>query len=367
MKIWDYIKSKLLNKKKALPEPKNEIDENNQSILTSTSGKKSFDERIKVDIDIKPNTIESAIDKYILAIMKADIPFNELSTYNVLIRIGALPNIDDGNSFYNQKKFIEDVNKDLYGYRLDVKSDMEMNENATKNDFYHATNDWNKSAEDIKYRIYLNCEKTNVVELASRFAKELENQDFYFKFGAAENESERSEKFVFYLEDEEDLEQKIAVINKVNREKPELFKNAHSVNPFLKNRNGYIAYAPEIHKGIYNNLIGETKVIDKSYNTLLSEALQDSLLEATKEIAMEDFDMAIESGVYNFTNIRQLYQSKLLDCIYYDQSLKSKAIDLIKKKLEIISEKNPELDIKGINTKSKNLGKNIADYTQESY
>ena len=362
MKIWDYIKEKLFNKKKTLPEPKeNAINKNEIS-----SRKQAFNEILKVDMDIKPNTIESAIDKYILAIMRTDIPFNELSTYNVLIRIGALPNIDDGNCFNNQKKFIEDVNKDLYGYRLDVKSDMEMNENATKNDFYHAINEW-KSAEDIKYRIYLNCEKTNVVELASRFAKELEEQDFYFKFGAAENESERSEKFVFYLENEEDLEQKIAVINKVNREKPELFKNAHSVNPFLQTRNGYIAYAPEIHVGIYNDLRGEMKTIDKSYNTLLSEALQDSLLEATKEIAMEDLDLPIESGVYNFTNIRQLHQSKLLDCIYYNQSLKIKAIDLIKKKLEIISEKNPELDIKGINTKAKNLGKNITDYTPESY
>ena len=362
MKIWDYIKDKLFNKKKSLPEPK----ENNANVTGIKTKKQAFDELVKADVDIKPNTIEFAIDKYMSAILEENISLDKLSTYNVLIRIGALPNVNDGNNLNNQKKFIEDVNKDLYGYRLDVKSDMEIDENATKNDFYHAINVW-KSAEDIKYRIYLNCEKTNVVELASRFAKELENQDFYFKFGAAENESERSEKFVFYLGDEEDLEQKISVINKINRENPELFKNAHSVNPFLKTRNGYIAYAPEIHEGIYNNLSGERKVIDKSYNTLLSEALQDSLLKAVKEIAMEDFELPIESGVYNFTDIRQLHQSKLLDCIYYNQNLKMKAIELIKKKLEIISERNPELDIKGIDTKSKKSGKNFTDYTPENY
>lgn len=356
MKIWDYIKDKLFNRKKALPEPISKIEENNQSIPTTSSGKKAFDERVKVDIDIKPNTLDWAIDQYMAALIVQDNFEQRFNPYNALIKLGALKTLTSGNNSENEKQFLENIKEGNYGNNIELRE-----QGSPKTEFYHICND-DKWAIGKNYRIYLNCKKENVAMIASRLVEELKDQKFYFKFNSNESNGERSEQFVFYTENLQDLCNKASIIDKVKNENPKLFEGANSLNPFLKVVDGYIGYAPETPEGEYINLRGETQYIDESYNSLLSATLEDSFTSSMKALAQNDLNMDITGY-----NLKQIINSKFLETIYQDDNLKRKFIESVKQNLKLASEKNLKLDIKGIENKTRLQQRTSEDYIPENY
>lgn len=365
MKIWDYIKDKLFNKKKALPEPIDKTQKNNNGMNATnlTSKKQVFDETLKVDIDIKPNTLEFAIEQYMASLISQERAGKGISPYKALIQLGAIRNLNSGNNRNNENKFLEDIDKDLYGQNAEV-FDVQKNLVTGEPAFYHVSNCGGFNPELIKYRIYLNCKKENVALLASEFAKELEDKEYYFKFNADQVKYERSEQFVFYMRDEEELNTNMMAIERVKQKNPKLFEGANCVNPFMKTVDGYLAYAPDLKNNEYVDLNGNTHLNSVvSYNDLISNALKDSFVHSAKEIAIRELN--VDLSQYN--DIYQILGSKFLETIYQDDNLKMKFIESVKQNLKIASEKNPTLDIKGLDSNSKNSQKNFGDYTPESY
>ena len=107
----------------------------------------------------------------------------------------------------------------------------------------------------------------------------------FFLFNTNSAKTARAEQFVFYCKEEKDLIEKIKTIEQTKAKYPELFKGSENTNPFLKNIDGYIAYAPEPQKGKYTPIFGnEEKEVAKSYNALLSEGLKDALFHSLKDI-----------------------------------------------------------------------------------
>lgn len=361
MKIWDYIKDKLFNRKKALPEPKDEKRNNNQGMSSAINSKKeAFDASLKVDIDIKPNTLDWAIEQYMSSLILQQNLYNKVYPYSALIQLGGMKNLTTGNNEQNQKELLDNIKKGKYGNDVQIKEQRDKNDKNVE--FYHICNNgmWSEGKD---YRIYLNCKKENVAMLASKLAEELKNQDYYFKFNSNEVNSERSEQFVFYIDDDDDLNNKMMAINKIKQENPKLFEGSNNLNPFLKTVDGYIGYAPEIHKGEYNALDGSSKKVAKSYNSLLSEALEDSFVSSMKSLAKKELNIDISE----YIDLNQIASSKLLDTIYDDNNLKAKFIESVKQNLKLASERNPELDIKGIENKTRLQQRTSEDYIPENY
>lgn len=357
MKFWDYIKDKLFNKKKYLPEPK----DNTVNITGINSKKQAFDEFLNVDIDIRPNTLDWAIDQYMLSLIAQENSGKGINPYNALIQLGAIRNYTTGYNQENQKIFLRNLNNGFYGNNTKI-IDEQKDENGNEV-FYHISNIPINEIE-INYRMYLNCKKENVAILADRFAEELKEQDYYFKFTGNSYEFERSEQFVFYAKDEKDLQEKMMVIDKIKQENPKLFEGANCVNPFMKTVDGYLAYAPNLKNNEYVDLDGNTHFNSvASYNDLLSNALKDSFVHSAKEIALKGLNIDLSQC----RDIYQILGSKSLEKIYQDNNLKMKFIESVKQKLKIASERNPELDIKGIEAKSKNPEKSILDNIPENY
>lgn len=158
-----------------------------------------------------------------------------------------------------------------------------------------------------------------------------------------------------------DLIEKIKTIEQTKAKYPELFKGSENTNPFLKNIDGYIAYAPEPQKGKYTPIFGnEEKEVAKSYNALLSEGLKDALFHSLKDIKSFMPELAPkmkEKNCLDYNSVEQ-YIDKLLEKVYTNEERKEILINLMKTYLTTVQQKNPELDIIGIdkqpiNTQSK--------------
>lgn len=359
MKIWDYIKEKLFNKKQALPEPK----ENMINKAASNSRKQAFDEVLKVDVDIKPNTLEFAIDQYMAALIVQDNFEQRFSPYDALIKLGALKTLTSGNNRNNQNEFLERLDEGMYGKNAKA-FHIQKNEDTDEPEFYHISNCGGFDLKSIYYRVYLNCKKENVALLASEFAKELEENEYYFKFNADQVKNERAEQFVFYIRNEKELNINMSAIDNVRQRNPKLFEHSNCLNPFMKTVDGFMGYAQEPRSGKYvdlNGIVHDKCVV--SYNDLLSKVLTDSFVNSAHKVATNELNIDLSQ----YSNIEQIVSSKFLETIYQDDNLKMKFIESVKQNLKLASERNPELDIKGIDTKTKNQEKNITDYTPKNY
>ena len=348
MNIIEYIKQKLgIGKKRKLL-----MEQNPQTIeerITVNNNKKTMLDKYKVEKTpkiYKKGTIEYAIEQYITNVLYSYEKNGYYNSYNSLIRLSGMSQQEEGNNAENEEKFLEEVKNKKYNKTLEIAV---QKNNKTQNPvFYHIRT---SNSYTGKYRIYLNCKKKNTAELASKLAEQLRNQEYYFKFNANSAKIERSEQFVFYCNEEKDLIEKIQTIEQTRAKYPELFKSAENINPFLKNVDGYIAYAPEPTSGKYTPIFGTQKVeIAKSYNSLLSEGLKDALFHSLKDMKSFMPELAPnmqEKNCLDYNSVG-IYIKELLKKVYTNEERKEVLIKLMKTNLAIAQQKNPELDIQGI-------------------
>lgn len=347
MGFWDLIKSKLLGKKvQSLPEGKTEI---NFGKLNDMRNK--FNETINLgytpeppkNIVYKPGTIEFAIQQYMYGVLmqnKAGKPFN---SYTALTGICGIDTINPGNNPQNEVNFINKVKNEGKVALIDQYN------SAGKVAFRHVLN--GRSSTNTDTRLYINCKRENVAALAEKFYEELGNDPYYFKFNADEQAdgTRRSEQFVFYVNSEpHELNRIIQAIDKTRQKNPQLFEGSQYMNPFMRDLKGYIAYAPDVKKPVYNNLDGNRITLDaNSYNTLLGEALSDSLFHGIKDIV--DYDDKLSRLMVNeYHDKTQPYINKVFEQILDNPEQQKQLIEKMKKNLIRCSQKNELLSIKGI-------------------
>ena len=96
---------------------------------------------------------------------------------------------------------------------------------------------------DIECRLYLNVEAKNITSVASQLFKSCVEQDvaLYMKFTSYDLRSDTLLIYSTYA----DAPKYVDIINNMRKESPELFKNAHKLNPFLGKIDGYIGFGEE--------------------------------------------------------------------------------------------------------------------------
>lgn len=346
---WD----KLFNKSKALPKGDNIVIENinTDSIPNNLQKKDTNDVFPKVNIESYPKigTLDFAIEQYIAGLVYQQKNGELMNSYRVLTQLSSVDNTNSGNNYNNQKLFLDNVSNKRYNRNMEI---YEQKKNDGVPSFYHVST---KGFVDNHIdRVYLNCKSENVASLADKFAKEFGNTEYYFKFNADEAKARRSEQFVFYIDDNVELNRVLQTIERTSQKYPKLFEGSKNINPFMKNVGGFIAYAPEVRTGKYNTLNGKSKDIDCSYNSLLSEALQDSLLHSVRPIVAKDLNLTQKLQGEYFEDLSPYVITGTLNEIYLEGGERKKElIDNMKKYLTISQQKNSELDIKGIDVKER--------------
>lgn len=207
-----------------------------------------------------------------------------LSSYSAITKLGCHSNKESGENSKKETQFL-DIIRRLNKYQIQP----QMN---AKGDpvFYHVYPKDNKF--DYDKRLYLNIKRKHVADFCTCLFLEKEKNeiesDFYFKFGSDKSMSEqdRSESIVMYLNDD-NLTPTINILEAIKEDYPYVLEGAENTNPFLNKIDNFIAYAPEPSQNYFVNKNNEKIPIQKSYNNLLSYALDESLIDATKEYLNE--------------------------------------------------------------------------------
>ena len=340
------MKKILKNKTKLLTETGNtKIDKKNNEISNKKIRQNNFLKEIEAKEieDYTPqNMVETAIEQYLFSLQKNKN--NNITSYGVLTDLGAFEDTKEpGRNPENEKSLIQYI-------RGDKEITLQEQKNNGQTAFFHILK--GKPQESTR-RIYLNCERKDVAYIAKELIKELQGtSSYYFKFNADESmkQKRRTEKFVFYIsDDEKELNNICNAIESIKKKNPTLFKNTNSVNPFLNVLDNYIMYANDAPSGKYITLSGKEKEIARSYNTLLAEALDDAYLNAIRTITAKNEKLSIKTKGEYYKNSRA-YTQLVLEDILENPQLKRLLILGIRDKLKICMKQNPTLQIKGLET-----------------
>lgn len=332
------LKNKLFgNKIKALPPAKD-----NKINIPDTL------EQYKVPYNVAPGSIEYAIDQYLSALLYNRQHNEAINSYGALTSLGGLQDIKrPGNNFANESKVLNKIHNSPELY---------MQTQRSKNGdpcFYHISKG---NYGEIKNRLYLNCRRENVASIANELLTELKDtKSFYFKFDAdaqMQNHN-RPEKFVFYLSDDpNEVNNVVQAIENIKQRKPVLFQNSNEVMPFMKTFNGNIMYAKEPKTNVYIGLDGKPRNVAKSYNSFLAEALNDSYLNTIQDIVAKDYNLSQKVSGKIFDD-SMTYTFLALEDIMNDPNKEKSLVEGMRDKLKICMQKNPVLDIKGIDQNDK--------------
>lgn len=361
MSFWDFIKSKLFGKKEALPEAQIEPKATtpyatNQGIAGNglDSIKVNYTPQPqKTNYMPEPNTIESALQQYLYAMMKQYNDGRTFDSYSILTSLCGMDTSNQGNNLQNEANFINRVMRDK---RVNVRNQPQGKEYIN---FRHIQNQRDGSNTDR--RLYINCKRENIAELAGKFYEEFGDDPYYFKFCTDEQASSkrRSEQFVFYVSSEpKEMNRVIQTIQRTRQKYPQLFEGSKNMNPFMRNVDGYIGYAPDVkavpnppegikNKACYEKMNGEKEWIDPSYNTLLSNALTDSFTYAMRDVVAQDYDLTSKTGGQVYERAYPYVRDTLED-VLKNPEYQRKLIEKMKANLEKCTQKNPLLSIKGL-------------------
>lgn len=283
------------------------------------------------------NTVEGAIQQYISSyIQGAKKGFiDSRPHYQALIEIAGEQQKGQSN-IKQQEAMINQLTKKKYIIQE------QKNGNGETTFFHIRNNEYlkNKMTEDI--RLYLNPKRANAVLLANEIIKKMGNNPIYLKLQADQQMDiiGRSEKIVIFTNKQlgkngvTNVNQVISAINQIKKEKPNLFKGCENVNPFLKKIEGVAAIAQHPKNSVYIKSDGKTLQIPPSYNSLLAEALNESVEMATNELT---------NGVESYQNIT--LDKKLESLLQADPA---KLATTVKKYLQQCQNRNSDLDIKGL-------------------
>lgn len=230
--------------------------------------------------------LDYAIEQYIYSLVYQQENYGYINSYSALISLSSIDNNYKGINEQNERIFLQNIKNHVYGQKANIRY-IQKNTNGVPV-FYHISTNANK---EIDYRLYINCMPYNVAALAAAFATELGDDNYYFKFNSNQSNSRRSEQFVFYV-NVDDLNNVCQKIEQTHSKYPKLFEGAEHVNPFLDVIDGFIASAPEVKSGEYISLNNKRKQIACSYNTLLSNALEDTALYAVRAVSSTDYNLS---------------------------------------------------------------------------
>ncbi len=347
MGFFDFILSKIKPQKK-LPEGK---------FLSSNQDKRggrNFNDEIKLGISPKIKTLDFAIEQYVAGLLYQYQKGDYYSSYKVLTNLCSMDSSKAGKNKKNEEQLLRRIGTDEKCVYLNQPS-------ASGGICYRHVIHGEPGKND--YRLYLSCKRENIACLANALMDELGDTNYYFKFCSDEHAAtiSRSEQFVFFVDGEPDsLNKLLRGIDNTKRMHPELFKGSENMNPFMKDFLGYIGYAPEV-EGKFTNLRGESIPISQSYNSLLSQALEDSFLHSVREVVSRDEDLSIKVKGEKLPTAKS-YVTTVLGDIFNRPDMLEKLVKSMKQDLRTLSVLNPELQINGIEldkAKKKNKDKQI--------
>lgn len=350
MSFWDFIKNKLFGKKEALPEA--QIEQKATTPYATNQGIASNGlDSIKVNYTPQPqktnympgpNTIESALQQYLYGMMKQYNDGRTFNSYSVLTSLCGMDTSNPGENSKNEMDFINKLQKDGKAIMINQPSG---NGGVCFRHIQHG-----RDAGNTDRRLYINCKRENIAELAGKFYEEFGDEPYYFKFCTDEQAASkrRSEQFVFYVSSEPtEMNRVIQTIQRTKQKYPQLFKGSKNMNSFMRNVDDYIGYAPDVKDGIYYSMDGTARPIARSYNSLLSEALTDSFTYAMRDVVALDYDLTSKTGGQIYERAYPYVRDTLED-VLKNPEYQRKLIEKMKANLEKCTQKNPVLSIKGL-------------------
>lgn len=344
MNIIEKVKSIFRRSKiKALPEPKvNYTNDEREEFLEEMYYKPD-------PIKYKNAYLENSLEQYftccneILDEEKGYI--SQKVPYRALIRINSL----GGDMKVNKHK-----EQELYNYLVST-NNYTFQPQMVKNKvaFYHIKSQGYVMPEfkDMT-RLYINCKNENIAEIAQNLLQLNQNPNFYLKIDAADGYSERSEKIVIYVSDK-DVNYQIQLVNYLKQIRPDLFVGSEKGNPFMPQIDG-IRYAKQPTSNNFYNLDGTVKQVVNSTNTFIANIINDSYMQAVREIASSDPNLAFLITPENFYD-ENLYLRNYpyINSYYHDYLMNS-----MEQKMKYLSQIN-NTQVVGIDYSKPYLDKNM--------
>ncbi len=351
MGFLDFIKNKLFKRRESLPEAQNafQVESSNARSVGNVTTE-NLDNFVKVDYTPKietfspnPGTIDFALQQYIFGLQfqyQNGKPFN---SYSALTGLCGMDTSVQGYNAQNEMKFLNRLANDG---KVNLVNQYAADKSVCFRHVQHG-----RDAGNTNTRLYVNCKRENIAELADKFYEEFGDRPYYFKFcsDSQASRNRRSEQFVFYLSSEpHELNEVIQTIERTRQKNPRLFEGSKNMNPFMKEINGYIGFAPDVKVDEFQTIKGGKKPITaRSYNTLLSESLTDCFTDAIRDVVSRDYDLSVMMGGQYYDSA-QPYIGTVLGKICDSPEHQKKLIEKMKSNLKISSQKNSLLSIKGI-------------------
>ena len=210
--------------------------------------------------------------------------------------------------------------------------------------FYHimSQNYQMPNFEDMT-RVYINCKSEYISELAKTITDSNTNPNFYMKFtgNEANAQNPRNEKIVIYCNKNE-TDYTLGLINYCKNMRPELFQDSKTL-PFIKSKQGIASVASQPTTNQYVGLQRQTKQIPQSVNAFITNMLEESYMEAAREIARSDSNLSFLLDPNYYNNETLYVQNYPYISQYYSEYL----LNSMKAKLEFLS-KNNNIEIDGL-------------------
>lgn len=346
VKYEESIFKKIANKIKGIfsknnTNKTNSIEEYNTK-TEMIDANKEFRNRNKANVNElnKPfDSLDYAIEQFVM-IYGLRIP----NAYSALTHIEANDIVPDNVNKKVEANLMSVINRmDKFTVREQKGKDFVFFHHVWTENFEHDDN-------ADKMRIYINCKRKNVADLAGEILMKMQDDNLYLKFSSDDQLAsiERSEAIVIYT-DENNIVNVLNNIGDIERERPELFEGSQLMNPFAY-RVGNFSYVRDIKDNQkYINKYGQEEELAKSYNTFLSRALEESFVEACKEVISKDKELAIATNgeVSDDSNFYLRHFEK----IYNSEHNYRELLNKMKEQLIKAQKRNPYLDIRGISDK----------------
>lgn len=340
------------DKTKLLPEPQytQETNQHDNSWIISNGSGNYQPQLSKIDLDI--TNFLTKYSQSVAQINSSDQINNYKTAYACLCYSG------------------EQITQEQYNYNGSIENNLlanlksnNMYTSTEEQGFYHiqSQNYQMPNFEDMT-RVYINCDSTNIADLAQTIINSNTNPNFYMKFVSNDSNAQvpRNEKMVIYCNKNE-LDYTMNLLNYCKQIRPELFTGSQAL-PFLKNEQGIasIGYQPTTNQ--YIDLQGQTKQIPQSVNAFITNMLQESYMNAAREIARVDSNLSFLFDENNYNN-ETLYMQNYP---YILENYQEYLLSSMKAKLEVLSRYN-NIEIDGITPQNQYSMDNDRQASQENY
>lgn len=339
MDIIKYIKnmfSSVFGKKTKMLEAKTTSQDENNGFKKNTSKRKEFIENNREEIN--PKGLNFAINQYLNSLIYQLQNEGRVNSYNALVSLGGISSKEPGKNLETQNELINRIENNKHFQLIRQPGDKDKPTN-----FFHIkANNYKVPQEAI--RLYINTERKNVAQLSTELINELgTDEQYYFKFISDEyiSKKPRSETLVVYT-DHLQINKMLQTLEHIKEKNPQFFEKRKIGNPFMKKYlDGCVLVAPEVNSKEYITEDNKRKTA-KSYNKLLSYALQDSFINAMHMRAEKSRRLKKEIANNEFL------EEYLGTYIEMDDEQKYMLVEDMKKELKKAQERNPDLDIAGI-------------------